>query len=190
MVTNNKNFWSPREGRACKCYTECLRLKINWLPFLWTLPKDLTSFYLIWNRDNHCIILIFSKLFSEFLWAQSQTVLLSAEACLLFCLRPVGSAQRGNMHRPRAELYHARHVYPERTRGRRRVFRAQQHKQDQRHMSRFPQRSFTLLIPFQQPGEVTQIRSAIPDVCLLLIFATSSQSNSKFPTGRDDYFTD
>lgn len=67
------------------------------------------------HRDNHCMVLIFSKLFSEFLWAQSQTVLLSAEACLLFCLRPVGSAQRGNMHRPGAELYHTRHVYSEDT---------------------------------------------------------------------------
>lgn len=109
--------------------------------------SDILLFNMENHRDNHWIVLIFS----EFLWAQSQTVLLSAEACLLlFCLRPVGSAQRGNMHRPRAELYHSRHVYSERTRGRRRVFRAQQHKQDQRHMSRFLQRSFALLIPFQQ----------------------------------------
>lgn len=136
--------------------------------------SDILLFNMENHRDNHCIILMFS----EFLWAQSQTVLLSAEACLLFCLRPVGSAQCGNMHRPRAELYHTRHVYPERTRGRRqRVFRAQQHKQDQRHMSRFLQHSFALLIPIQQPDTVGSERSLrsdrpfpTPDLC----FITSS----------------
>lgn len=113
------------------------------------------------HRDNHCII----SIFSEFLWAQSQTVLLSTKTPLLFRLRLIGSAQCGNMHRPRTELYHTRHVYSERTRGRRqRVFRAQQHKQDQRHMSRFLQRSFALLIPFQQqPDAVGSERSLRSD---------------------------
>lgn len=63
------------------------------------------------------------------------------------------------------------------------------------HEPRSLRRSLALLIPFQQQpdtvgSEVTQIWSAISDIWLVLIFITSSHSNSKFQTDTDDYFTD